>query len=192
MMVCLEKHSGNLWESHGKDTVDTKKYLQYCLPNNMHLELTHMGIIKWCCHNRQGQAVFSRLQLSISLTVIMLVCVNIDNAHAMTQFYFAIPEVIEDTRGIVFSVNTDNEKFSWKDNGTDIVPDNNTHYAQPDDTGLDLDANEYLLAIHDSLDIGTRVYMCVHIPDYFTEPTCETDAVDKDRIARAAFQFLFN
>ena len=152
-----------------------------------------MGIIKWHCHNIQGRTVYCRLQpLIISLTVIMLVCVNIDNAHAITQFYFAIPEVIEDTRGIVFSVDTDNEIFSWEDNGTVIVPDNNTHDAQPDDTGLDLDANEYLLAIHESLDIGTRVYMCVYIPDYFTEPTCETDAVDKDRIARATFQLLFN
>jgi hypothetical protein len=153
-----------------------------------------MGIIKWHCHNIQGRTLYCRLQLSIIfLTVIMLVCVNIDNAHAITQFYFAIPEVIEDTRGIVFSVDTDDEVFSWMDNGTDIIPvNNNTPNTQADDTGMDLDANEYLLAVDDNLDIGTRVYMCANLTNYsanLTYPICETDAIDKDRLARAALEF---
>ena len=158
----------------------------------MHSKSTHKGINKWHFQGIRELVVFGQLQLSTVFSIaILLICVNIGQAYALTQFYFAIPEVIEDTTGIVFSVDTDNEMFSWTDNGTDIVPSNNTHDAQPDDTGLDLDANEYLLAIHDNLDFGTRVYMCVDIPRYFTEPTCETDAIDNNRIARASFQFLF-
>jgi len=134
--------------------------------------------------------LFSGLLMMV-LLVLLASLIPMKDVNAATQFYFAIPEVIGDTTGITFSVDTDNKIFSWKDNGTDIIPSNRTNNAQPNDTGMDLDANEYLLAIHDNLDIGTRVYMCVDLPYYFAEPTCETDAIDKDRIARASFQFLF-
>jgi hypothetical protein len=163
-------------------------------PDNMHLKLTHTRIIKWLYHMTQGKAVYCRLQLSILfMTVVTLLCVNIDNAHAITQFYFEIPSEIENTTGTIFLVDTANEVFSWRDNGTDIIPaNNNTPNIQADDTGMDLDANEYLLAVEDNLDIGTHVYMCVSLTNYsttLTEPICETDAIDNDRLARAALQF---
>ena len=160
----------------------------------MQLKSTHKGIIKWHCRGIEGLTVSSRLQLSIIFsTVIMLICMNIGNAHAITQFYFAIPSEIENTTGTIFLVDTDNEVFSWMDNGTDIIPANsNTPNTQADDTGMDLDANEFLLAVKDNLDIGTRVYMCVNLTKYstnLTEEICETDAIDNDRLARAPLQF---
>lgn len=113
-------------------------------------------------------------------------------ANAITQFYFAIPRVIENTQGIHFSVETDDGIFAWIDNGTDIIPANNqTSNTKADNTNIDLQANEYLLAIDQNLKIGTRVYMCVDMPRYFTEESCQTDAVDNNHIARASFQFLF-
>jgi len=128
----------------------------------------------------------------IVLGLLLVLIVSMKEVNAITQFYFAIPEVIEDTEGIIFSVDANNEVFSWIVNGTSIIPaNNNTSNTQSNDTDMDLDANEYLLAIDNNLDIGTRVYMCVHLPYYFIEPTCETDAIDTDRLARASFQFLF-
>ena len=56
---------------------------------------------------------------------------------------------------------------------------------------MDLDVNEYLLAIDKNLEVGTRVYMCVSLPRYFVDPSCETDAIDKEHLARASYEFLF-
>jgi hypothetical protein len=129
---------------------------------------------------------------TIAILASLLLVASVNNAFAITQFYFAIPEVIEDTTGITFSVEVDTKAFSWTDNGTSIVPaNNNTPNTQADDTGMDLDANEYLLAVDDNLEIGKRVYMCVELSKYFTERVCETDAIDKNHVARASFQFLF-
>jgi len=84
-------------------------------------------------------------------------CVNVSNAKAITQFYFAIPNVIKDTAGITFSVDADSKVFSWIENGMGIVPANiNTPIVEARGKNIDLDANEYLLAINDNLDIGTR------------------------------------
>ena len=150
-------------------------------------------IIERYCQGVGTRVLYGLVQIQIMvLLVSVLILVNISEVYGITQFYFAIPEVIEDTTGITFSVDVDNRVYSWIDNGTDISPaNNNTPNTQSDDTNIDLDANEYLLAIDDNLEIGTRVYMCVDIPRHFTQPTCETDAIDKDLLARAAFQFFF-
>ena len=136
---------------------------------------------------------FIQIVFLMALMVMLITCLVLDKVSAITQFYFAIPSEIEDTTGTILSVDTDDEVFSWMDNGTDIIPaNNNTPNTQADDTGMDLDANEYLLAIEDNLDIGTRVYMCTNLTSYsanLTYPICETDAIDKDRLARAALEF---
>lgn len=42
----------------------------------------------------------------------MLMCVNLGQAYALTQFYFAIPSEIENTTGTILSIDTDDEVFS--------------------------------------------------------------------------------
>lgn len=129
--------------------------------------------------------------ISVVLITSTIMLILVQQVNALTQFYFAIPRVIGDTKGITLSVYIGNRVFSWVDNGTDITPSNNTPNIQPDDRNIDLQENEYLLAINDNVDIGTRVYMCVDFPRYFADPICQTDAIDKHHLARSAFQFLF-
>lgn len=73
-----------------------------------------------------------------------------------------------------------------------LIPNNNnTASTQADDTGMDLDANEYLFAIDENIDTGTRIYMCIFTPLYLKEPLCQTDAIDKDSLSRVNFD-VFN
>lgn len=124
------------------------------------------------------------------LVVILVPYTNVIEVDAITQFYFTIPTKIENATGVTFSVDTDNKLFSWVDNGTSIVAVNSTPNVQADDTNLDLDANEYLLAIDDNMQEGTRVYMCIGLPN-FRDPICETDAVDNNNLAVASFDIPF-
>jgi hypothetical protein len=125
-----------------------------------------------------------------SLVVIFMHYANVIEVDAITQFYFTIPTKIDNATGVTFSVDTDNKLFSWVDNGTSIVAVNSTPNVQADDTNLDLDANEYLLAIDDNIQEGTRVYMCIGLPN-FKDPICETDAIDNNNLAVASFDIPF-
>jgi hypothetical protein len=117
--------------------------------------------------------------------------VKLQYSSALTQFFYAIPTQFENTTGMVFSVDVNNKNYSWMDNGEELVSFNsNTPDTNADDTDLDLDANEYLFAIDEKIDKGTRVYMCLFTNLYMTEPQCQTDAVDLNDLARANFKYI--
>lgn len=108
------------------------------------------------------------------------------------QFYFTIPDNFENTANLLFWIDINNRNYSWIDNGMALIPNNNnTASTQADDTGMDLDANEYLFAIDENIDTGTRIYMCIFTPLYLKEPLCQTDAIDKDSLSRVNFD-VFN
>lgn len=133
------------------------------------------------------------ITLSLLLTFIILGLSFIQESSAITQFYFTIPDDFEDTNGLIFSVDVNNKNFSWIDDKIGISPyNNNTPNTQADDTGMDLDANEYLLAIDKNIELGTRVYMCIFTPLYMEYPLCQTDAIDKDNLARVNFDSLYD
>jgi|1185.fasta_scaffold34061_3 hypothetical protein len=130
-----------------------------------------------------------RIPIHILLIITVLVMISDQQANAITQFYFAIPKGIKDTKGVTFSVNVGSKLFSWIDNGTSLIPTGkNTFDTQPDDTNIDLQTNEYLLAINKNLAVGTRVYMCIHIPSSSEEQICQTDAIDNHHLARVSFK----
>jgi len=112
--------------------------------------------------------------------------------YAITQFHFTIPEEFENSTGIIFSADVNSRNYSWIDDGLELIPyGNNTPNIQADDSDIDLDANEYLFAIDQEIDIGTRVYMCLAAYTYLDQPICQTDAIDKSNLARSIFQFNF-
>jgi len=125
----------------------------------------------------------------------MLILVNTENVYALTQFYFAIPSVIQDLKGIILSVEIhDNDNFrvvSWTHNDSSFVPDNKTVPAEPDYSNLHLDDNDFLLAINDYIQPGTRLYICIDIPYPYEQYDCQWDAVDRDSTGFAEFDFLF-
>jgi hypothetical protein len=131
------------------------------------------------------------LSSSLLLAFLILGLSIIPESGAITQFYFTIPDEIQDTSGLIFSVDINNRNFSWVYDETGIRPfDNNASNTQANDSGMDLDANEYLLAIDENVDIGTRVYMCIFTPTYLEESLCQTDAIDKNNLARVNFDVL--
>jgi hypothetical protein len=118
--------------------------------------------------------------LIFSLTFILL---GTHDANALTQFYFALPQVIEDLDGIKLSVSISDykntSKVSWTHNGSFFIPDNNTPETEPEYGRLHLINNNFLLAIKDTIPLGTRLYMCAEIPYPNEQNKCQWDAVDK-------------
>jgi hypothetical protein len=114
---------------------------------------------------------------------------------ATTNFYFALPDVVQDMSGITFTIETsDDETYnyaSWTNNGSLFILDNITKSAQPNNNKLHIDTNDFLLAISDDLPTGTRLVMCATIPYPFEQYDCQWDAVDKDKTAYAEFDFYF-
>jgi hypothetical protein len=126
------------------------------------------------------------------LTSIMPWLANLNEVNAITQFYFAIPDVIEDLKGITFSVEIgDYDAVSWTHSGSSFIPDSSTMAARSNLTNLHLDNNDFLLAIEDDVQPGTRLYMCASIPYPLEQYDCQWDAVDKDKTGRAEFDFFF-
>jgi hypothetical protein len=111
--------------------------------------------------------------------------------NAKTQFYFTVPADYPEDAILLFSVGIENKNYSWISNKTGINPlNNNTANIQADDSGMDLDANEYLLAIEENIDVGSRVYMCIFAPAHLNESLCQTDVIDKNNLARANFDLF--
>ncbi len=125
----------------------------------------------------------------------MLMYINIGNAYSITQFYFTIPSGIQDLSEITLSVEIhDNDNFrvvSWTHNGSLFIPDNKTIPDKPNYTNLHLDDNDFLLAINDYVQPGTRLYICVDIPYPYEQYECQWDAVDKNNTGFAEFDFFF-
>jgi hypothetical protein len=120
-----------------------------------------------------------------------LVFAHIQHVSALTQFHFAIPFKFENTTDMIFSVDINNKNYSWVDDGISLVPfNNNTSDVFADDSELDLDANEYLFAIDDEIEIGTRVDMCLFSSNYLSQPICQIDAIDTNNLARANFEYI--
>lgn len=117
---------------------------------------------------------------------------GIGEVSAITQFYFAIPDVIEDLQGITFSVEIgDHDVVSWTHDGVSFIPDNRTMDARPNYTNLHLDNNNFLLAIEDDVQPGTRLYMCATVLFPSEQYDCQWDAVDNDNTGIAEFDFYF-
>jgi hypothetical protein len=118
----------------------------------------------------------------------------IDTSFALTQFYFSIPDVVQDLQGIKFTVipsDGNMDVVSWTNNGTIFLPDNKTSATIPNYDNLHLDNNDFLLAIKQNIDIGTRLYMCIDLPYPFDQYECQWDAVDKRNTGFAEFDFYF-
>lgn len=131
------------------------------------------------------------IYLSFIAVFILFELLFISKSYAITQFYFTIPNKFQNTTGLVFSVEINNRNFSWMDDGVGLVALNkDMPETLADDTGMDLDANEYLFAIDKNVEIGTRVYMCIFTSSYMSEPLCQTDAIDKNHLARVNFDIL--
>ena len=120
---------------------------------------------------------------------------NIGKVYALTQFYFAIPSVIQELTEITLSVEiNDNDNFqvvSWTHNGSSFIPDNKTVPAEPDYSNLHLDDNDFLLAINNDIPPGTRLYICIDIPYPYEQYDCQWDAVDINSTGFAEFDFFF-
>lgn len=115
--------------------------------------------------------------------------------EAVTNFYVAIPDVVQNLKGITFTVETsDNGNYtyaSWTNNGSYFIPDNQTLTVEPTNNRLHLDNNNFLLAISNNIDIGTRLLICATLPFPFDQRDCQWDAVDKQSTGYAEFDFFF-
>ena len=132
----------------------------------------------------------------ILVAISMLVTVqNLNEANALTQFYIALPDIIYDLSGITLSVEISDYKnspiVSWTHNGSAFVPDNGTNVAEPNYGLLHLDNNNFLLAINETVDPGTRLYICADVPYPKQQYDCQWDAVDKNQTGYAEFDFYF-
>lgn len=129
------------------------------------------------------------------LIPILITLQSMNEAIALTQFYIALPDIIYDLNGIVLSVEISDYKnfpaVSWTHNGTMFVPDKGTFVVEPKYGQLHLDNNDFLLAINDTVDPGTRLYMCADIPYPSEQYECQWDAVDKNQTGYAEFDFYF-
>jgi hypothetical protein len=127
--------------------------------------------------------------------LILLALQNANDASAFTQFYVALPDIIDDLTGITISVEVSDYKnfpvVSWTHDGSIFVPDNKTVTVEPKYDQLHLDNNDFLLAIIDSIDPGTRLYICVDVPYPNEQYECQWDAVDKNQTGYAEFDFYF-
>lgn len=140
-----------------------------------------------CFYPIQIFTIFILITLSIS--------VSTSQIAAVTNFYLALPDVVQDMGGITFTIETSDDEIynyaSWTNNGSSFIPDNITKSAQPDNSKLHIDTNNYLLAILDDIPVGTRLIICVTIPYPFEQQDCQWDVVDKDKTAYAEFDFFF-
>ena len=120
---------------------------------------------------------------------------DLNVASAFTQFYVALPDIINDLYGISISIEISDYKnspvISWTHDGSRFVPDNRTVTVEPRYDQLHLDNNDFLLAIKDNVDPGTRLYICVDIPYPNEQYECQWDAVDKNQTGYAEFDFYF-
>lgn len=148
-----------------------------------------------------GIRMYNRISIKTRLIHLQALCLLLmvsifmypHSSLALTQVYFSIPDVVEDLYGITFSIESfDNNplEISWTHNGSKFVADNTTNSANADDSSLHLDNNDFLLAIENTLDIGTRLYICVDIPYPIEQYDCQWDAVDKNNTAYAEFDFF--
>lgn len=138
----------------------------------------------------------SSLVILILLSILMLLALqHVNYASAFTQFYVALPDIIYDLTGITISVEVSDYKnfpvVSWTHDGSTFVPDNKTAAVEPRYDQLHLDNNDFLLAINDSVDPGTRLYICVDIPYPNEQYECQWDGVDKNQTGYAEFDFYF-
>jgi hypothetical protein len=132
----------------------------------------------------------------ILLSIPMLITLqNITDVNALTQFYVALPDIIYELYGTAVSVEIfdpeDSSVVSWMHDGSEFVPDNRTAAVEPRYDNLHLDNNDFLLAINDSVEPGTRLYICVDIPYPNEQYECQWDAVDKNQTGYAEFEFYF-
>ena len=130
------------------------------------------------------------------LSIFVLVTLqSINDVGAFTQFYVALPDIVYELYGITISIeisdHTNSPSVSWTHNGSMFVPGNKTVAVEPKYDQLHLDNNDFLLAINDSLDPGTRLYICVDIPYPNEQYECQWDAVDKNQTGYAEFDFYF-
>lgn len=141
------------------------------------------------------------ISVKISIFLPMIFCLsfcgamNMETVHAITQFYFAIPDVITDLDGITFSVETfddiNYDSWVWSHNGSYFIPLNYTLSAPPLINDLHLDNNDFLLAVPEDTEIGTRISGCISIPTQNEQFDCQWDAIDKNHTAYFEFDFYF-
>ncbi len=142
---------------------------------------------------------YTQLNLFAATCIVLIILISSsadsNQANAITQFYFAIPTVITDLKEITFSVdiNDDNNfhSVSWTYNGSSFIPNHGTKDHEPNYKNLHLHDNNFLLAIDENIDPGTRLYMCVNIPYPLEQYECQWDAVDKENTGYAEFDFFF-
>src|SRR4030095_1259719 len=141
-------------------------------------------------------SVISPFGILILLSIPTLITLqNMDRASALTQFYISLPDIIYDLNGITLSVEISDYKnspvVSWTNNGSMFLPDKTTIAVEPKYDHLHLDNNDFLLAIDDSVEPGTRLYICADIPYPNEQYECQWDAVDKNHTGFAEFDFYF-
>jgi hypothetical protein len=142
---------------------------------------------------------FSTTKVLLIFAVVIIftisISTHISGIEAITNFYIALPDVIQDLRGITFTIETTGDEIykyaSWTNNGSSFIPDNNTQPAQPNNNKLHLDNNNFLISIADDLPVGTRLSMCVAIPYPIEQQACQWDAIDNDKTSFAEFDFFF-
>jgi hypothetical protein len=140
--------------------------------------------------------VKSPFGIFILLSIPILISLqNMNHTSALTQFYISLPDIIYDLNGVTFSVEISDYKnspiVSWTYNGSMFVPDKRTIAIEPNYDHLHLDNNDFLLAIKDSVEPGTRLYICADIPYPNEQYECQWDAVDKNHTRFAGFDFYF-
>jgi hypothetical protein len=117
------------------------------------------------------------------------------HAEAKTEFYIAIPDIIQNLDGISLSVEIQDENnfhtVRWNHNGSTFNPDNRTMAAEPDYHDIHIDNNDFLLAINEDIEPGTRLYICIDIPYPVDQFDCQWDAVDKNNRGFAEFDLFF-
>jgi hypothetical protein len=134
------------------------------------------------------------LPLCVFVSLLIYVVLT-PQAEAKTEFYMAIPDIIQDLDGVTLSVEIHDENnfhtVSWNHNGSTFIPNNMTIATEPDYHDIHLDNNDFLLAINDVIEPGTRLYMCIDIPYPVDQFDCQWDAVDKNNRGFAEFDLFF-
>jgi hypothetical protein len=99
--------------------------------------------------------------------------------------------IFEIQQAMVFSIDIHNNDYSKVGKVICLISfNNNTLQIFAYDIGLDLDANEYLLAIDDEIEIATNCDTRRFSSNYLTDPICQIDAIDINNLARANFESI--
>jgi len=126
------------------------------------------------------------LGLNLTVLLVMTTAISIQQAQAITQFYFDMPDDFEVTKGTTFEAayfDDDGEGvyFIWNYTGlqglpydfgirADLIPDeekhNQTQSVRPQAELLH-DRYDYKFAINDNITIGKNMELCVRASNYY-------------------------